>query len=208
VNIDPVVLNFRSTTEGAEKILGELEAHLAEAKARRDKILADIRTANEASIRDQRARMALPGLNKEEAATGRLIRSIEMQVSEARKRVAMVEAAAVGRAKAAAPIAEGGERLFEVSTPHNLNRVRHKAHSVESLRSRLLPGYTVEGEIFGSNDAGEGGVVAAIEPKGPSIMAGLLAAFGGELEAWLASRGIVGSIAQAPELAGDKEKLQ
>jgi hypothetical protein len=35
--------------------------------------------------------------------------------------------------------------------------------------------------------------VAAIEPKRPSIMAGLLAAFGGELEAWLAERGIVGS---------------
>jgi hypothetical protein len=32
-------------------------------------------------------------------------------------------------------------------------------------------------------------------------MAGLLGAYGKELEAWLAERGVVGSIAQAPELA-------
>jgi hypothetical protein len=119
----------------------------------------------------------------------------------------MVQAAEAGRARAAVPIAEGGERLFQVSTPHNLHYVRHKASSVEVLRARLLPGYTIHGEIFGANDAGEGGVVAAIEPKCPSIMAGLLAAFGDELITYLAKRGIVSPIAQSPELAGDKQTV-
>jgi hypothetical protein len=209
MNIDAVHLAFRSTTEGAQKILDELQAELADAKARRDKILADISKANAASVRDQRARMALPGLNKQEVETGRLIRSIEMQIVQARKRIAMAaDHAAAGRAKAAVPIAEGAERLFLVNTPHQLHQVRHKAHTIEELRARLLPGYSVQGEIFGANDDGSGGVVAAIDPKGPSIMAGLLAAFGGELETWLAERGIVGSIAQAPELAGNKESVQ
>jgi hypothetical protein len=36
----------------------------------------------------------------------------------------------------------------------------------------------------------------------------MLEAYEGEFEAWLAKRGIVGSLAQAPELAGGKEKLQ
>jgi hypothetical protein len=193
MNLDPVVLAFRSTAEGAEKILAELEAELAVVKARRDKILADIRAAQAAAEKgDRRQMVALRPLNIQDEETGRLFRSIERQVLEARKRVAMAEAAAAGaaRAKAAAAMAsEGAERLFLVT--HHLHQVRHKASSIEALRSRLLPGYTVEGEIFGANDVGEGGVVAAIDPKGPSIMAGLLAAFGGELEAWLASRGIV-----------------
>jgi hypothetical protein len=192
MDIDPVVLAHRSTTEGAEKILNELEAELTAVKARRDVILNDISAANAASVRDQQARLKLPGLNKEEVAIGRLARSIEVQIGFARKRIAMAANQAAA-ARAAAPIEEAAERLFLVNTPHHLHQVRHKASSVEALRTRLLPGYTVEGEIFGATDAGEGGVVAAIEPKGPSIMAGLLAAFGGELEAWLAQRGIVGS---------------
>jgi hypothetical protein len=192
VNMDSVHLAARSNTaENTRKVLDELEAELADVKARRDKILADISKANDASVRDQRARFQLPRLNKEEAAAGRLIRSIEHQVSEAKKRIAMSQAHAEGaRARAAVPIEEGAERLFLVNTPHHLHQVRHKAANVESLRSRLLPGYTIEGEIFGANDAGEGGVVAAIEPKGPSIMAGLLQAFGGELITFLKERGI------------------
>jgi hypothetical protein len=73
-----------------------------------------------------------------------------------------------GRVAAQTAISEGAERLFLVKTPHNLHQVRHKERTVEELRARLLPGYNVEGEIFGANDAGEGGVVAAIEPTGPS----------------------------------------
>jgi hypothetical protein len=105
----------------------------------------------------------------------------------------MAEAQAeAARAKAAVPITEGAERLFLVKTPHNLHQVRHKARTVEELRSRLLPGYTIHGEIFGADDAGAGGVVAAIEPTGPSIMAGLLLAHGSELLAFLAEHGIGG----------------
>jgi hypothetical protein len=177
------------------KVLKDREAELAGAKARRDAIHVDLRKANAAvDAGDQLARNALPGLNKQDAAAGRLILSIEGQVAEAWKRLSMAEAqVAAVRAKATVPVAEGAERLFLVNTPHHLHQVRHKACTVESLRSRLLPGYTIEGEIFGANDDGEGGVVAAIEPTGPSIMAGLLAAFGGELEAWLAERGIIGN---------------
>jgi hypothetical protein len=193
MNLDPVYLAARSgAAEDAQKVLNELEAELAAVKHRRDAILVDVSTANAASVRDQQARLKLPGLNKEEVAAGRLIRSIEMQVKEAKKRLAMAANQAAA-ARAAVPIEEGAERLFLVNTPHHLHQVRHKAPTAEALRARLLPGYTVEGEIFGANDAGEGGVVAAIDPKGPSIMAGLLAAFGGELEAWLAAHGITGS---------------
>jgi hypothetical protein len=48
----------------------------------------------------------------------------------------------------------------------------------------------VTAEIFGASAAGLGGVAAQIGADVPSIMAGLLTAFGGELEAWLAARGV------------------
>jgi hypothetical protein len=194
MNLDSVHLAARSgTAEETQGVLNELEAELAAVKHRRDAILADISKANAASVRDQRARLELPRLNKEETSAGRLILSIERQIAEARKRVDMLaNQAAAARAKAAVPIMDGPERLFLVKTPNN-GQVRHKAQSVEQLRARLLAGYSVAGEIFGANDAGAGGVVAAIAPTGPSIMAGLLAAHGKDLEAWLADRGIVGT---------------
>jgi hypothetical protein len=168
------------------------EEKLANARKNRDVIQNDIRKACAAvDAGDQRARLELNALNKSNVAAGRLVLSIEAELGEARKRLSMAEAQVdAARAKAAVPIAEGAERLFLVKTPHNLHQVRHKARTVEELRARLLPGYSVEGEIFGANDAGEGGVVAAIEPTGPSIMAGLLAAHGDELLAFLAERGI------------------
>jgi hypothetical protein len=79
--------------EDARKVLNDLEAKLADAKARRDKILLDIRKASTAAdAGDQRARFAQGGLNKEDAAAGRLILSLGMQVAEARKRVDMAQA--------------------------------------------------------------------------------------------------------------------
>jgi hypothetical protein len=51
MNLDSVHLAFRSTTEGAQKILNELEVELAEVKARRGKILADIAKANDGDRR-------------------------------------------------------------------------------------------------------------------------------------------------------------
>jgi hypothetical protein len=194
------------------KTLQDREAKLVNAKKQRDTILIDIRKASAAAdMGDQRARLAQGGLNKEDAAAGRLILSLEAQVAEARKRVAMAEAQVDAvRAHAVVPIADGAERLFLVATPHKLHHVRHKARNIEALRARLLPGYVVEGEIFGANDAGEGGVVAAIEPSGPSIMAGLLLAHGDELVAFLAERGIVGSDKQTVVVlpANNRESVQ
>jgi hypothetical protein len=147
------------------------EAKLADAKKQRDVIQSDIAKASDAAdFGDQRARLELNGLNKSHVSIGRLILSLEAEVDEGRKRLAMAQAQVDAvHAKAAVPIAEGAERLFLVNTPHHLHQVRHKACTIESLRSRLLPGYTIEGEIFGANDAGEGGVVAAIEPTGPTV---------------------------------------
>jgi hypothetical protein len=193
------------------KTLSELEVKLSDAKGRRDKILIERqKTSALVDKGDKQARLAQAGLNKEEAAAGRLILSLERELAEAKKCLAMGQAQVDAvRAHAAVPVAEGAERLFLVNTPHNLHQVRHKARTIESLRSRLLPGYTIAGEIFGANDAGEGGVVAAISPTGPSIMAGLLQAFGDELITFLAERGIVGSgkpVVVMP--SNNREKLQ
>jgi hypothetical protein len=188
------------------------EAKLVNARRHRETILIDKRAAEaRADGGDQRARFELAGLNKRDAAVGRLVLSIEAQLEEARKRVEMAEAQVEAvRAHATVPIAEGAERLFLVNTPHNLHQVRHKARTIEALRSRLLPGYAIAGEVFGANDAGEGGVVAAIEPSGPSIMAGLLAAHGDELLAFLAERGIIGSDKQTVVVlpANNRESVQ
>jgi hypothetical protein len=187
-------LAFRSTTEGNEKILNELEAKLAEVTARRGKILADISKANEAAYGDKRQLFELSkkgGLNAQEQAQGRLIRSIETQIVEAKKRVAMAASHAAGAAAAAK--SNGGEvvgdRLFLVKAPQG-GQLRHRALSIEALRAKLLPEYTIHGEIFGADDKGAGGVVAAIEPAGPSIMSGLLQAHGDELMAFLVARGV------------------
>ena len=67
---------------------------------------------------------------------------------------------------------------------------RHRAASLEALQRALLKGYTVTAEVFGASGIGIGGVAAQIGSDVPSIMAGLLAAHGKELEARLASRGV------------------
>jgi hypothetical protein len=209
MNIDAVHLAYRSTTEGAEKILRELEAELTDAKSRRDKILADISAANEASVRDQRARLALPGLNKQDAETGRLIRSIEMQVSEARKRVAMAENHAAGAAakRGEAALADASrDKLFECLCPDGVRKVRHRAASLEALQKALQPQYRVVSEIFGANDDNTGGFAASIGSNAKSnMMDGLLQAHGDTLLAWLAKHGIASPVSQSPELAKLKE---
>jgi hypothetical protein len=201
MNIDPTVLAFRSTAEGAEKVLAELEAELADAKSRRGKILADINKANEAAVRDQRARLELPRLNKEEAAVSRLIRSIEMQIGFARKRVAMADQAAAAKASKAPEQGEPG-RLIQLEIRAPDGRVLRQFHkSVDAARAALQPGYEVTGEVIGAN------IVSPIGPGARSFMKALLDAQGDELEAWLASRGIVGCVPQSPELAGKKQTV-
>jgi hypothetical protein len=188
-----VDISTRSPVDVRREAVAFHEEKLTAARKQRDVVLIDKRVAEaRADAGDKAARMDVARLGKQDLELGRLAISIERQLKEAKKWLSFAENQAA-TAKAAVPIAEGAERLFLVNTPHALHQVRHKAANVEVLRSRLLPGYTVQGEIFGANDDGTGGVVAAIEPTGPSIMTGLLAAFGDELIAFLASRGIVGS---------------
>jgi len=172
------------------KIVAAYEAKLAEEKARRDKILADIReTTARADKGDQRARFELAGLNKQDLAAGRLILSLEAQVAEARKRLAMAETQ-VATAEAKRASADAGAvphgRLFEVTTPDN-RAVRHRHASAAALQKELQPGYRVVSEVFGAGNDDKGGLV---EPIGQSTMKTLLAAHGDELIAFLKEHGI------------------
>jgi hypothetical protein len=77
------------------KVLQDLEAKLAVARARRDEVLGNIRKANAAvDAGDKLARNALPGLNKASGVASRLVLSIEREVAEGKKRLAMAEAQA------------------------------------------------------------------------------------------------------------------
>jgi hypothetical protein len=164
------------------KVLSDLEQKLGDAKARRDKILLDIRKASAAvDAGDRQARFAQGGLNKEHAAAGRLILSLEAQVAEAKKRVEMAEVqAAIVASKRA------HDRLFEVKAPDG-RVVRHRHESAGALQKVLTPGYRVVAEVFGAGIDDKGGMV---EPIGQSTMKTLLAAHGDELIAFLAERGI------------------
>jgi hypothetical protein len=175
------------------KTLQDREAKLVNAKKQRDTILIDIRKASAAvDMGDQRARLAQGGLNKEDAAAGRLILSLEAQVAEARKRLemAMNQAATVEAKRASADAgAVSHDRLFEVVCPDG-RKVRHRHESAGALQKVLLPGYRVVAEVFGAGVDDKGGM---IEPIGQSTMKTLLAAHGDELVAFLAERGIIGS---------------
>jgi hypothetical protein len=191
VNIDSVHLAARSNTaENTRKVLDELESELTAAKQRRDVILNDINRASDAAVRDQRERLKLSGLNKQDVETGRLIRSIEMQVSEARKRVAMAEAnAASTKARQAF---ERGEpvvrnKLFEIVCPDG-RKVRHRGASQEDVQRRLQSGYTIVGQVHGADADGNGGFI----PR-PGFLTAMLEAYEGELIAFLAARGVTGS---------------
>jgi hypothetical protein len=185
--IGSVDIPNRSAVDVRREAVAFHESKLAAAKKQRDTILIDKRVAEaRADKGDRPARMEVARLGKQDLELGRLVLSIERQLKEAKKWLAMAESQAAGAAaaKASGDAVVAGDKLFLVNTPHAGHQVRHRAPSIEALRARLLAGYTVAGEIFGANDAGEGGVVAAIEPTGPSIMVGLLA-HGKELEAWL-----------------------
>jgi hypothetical protein len=179
------------------RLLSAYEARLAEARARRDKILVDIRKAQAAVDKgDQRARFEQGGLNKEDAAAGRLILSLEAQIAEARKRLGMAEVQAATVASKRAIADEGAvphDRLFEVATPDG-RVVRHRHASAGALQKVLQPGYRVVAEVFGAGIDGKGGM---FEPLGQSAMKALLAAHGDELVAFLAERGIIGSAARS-----------
>jgi hypothetical protein len=156
-------------------VLKDREVKLAAAKKQRETVLNDIRKANAAvDAGDQRARMELPGLNKQDVAAGRLILSIEKEVIEAKKRLDMAEnqaATAAARRASADAVAVPRDKLFEVETPDG-RRVRHRHHSLEALRKALQPGYSVVGQVFGMNADDTGGFVSS--PGAPSMLKALL----------------------------------
>jgi hypothetical protein len=176
--------------EYARKVLSDLEVKLADAKTRRDEVLLGIRKASSAvDAGDQRARFVQGGLNKENEAAGRLIRSLDAEVAEARKRLdmAMNQAAVVASKRASVDATNvRRDKLFEVETPDG-RKVRHHHATADSLQKMLQPGYRVVAEVFGAGIDGKGGMV---DPLGQSTMKTLLAAHGDELIAFLAERGI------------------
>jgi hypothetical protein len=194
MNIDPVHLAVRCTAEGTQKILNELEAELAEAKVRRDKILVDISKAQAAAEKgDKRQLFVLGSLNKQDQAQGRLVLSIERQVAEAKKRLAMAaNQAATAEAKRASVDAAAvpRDKWFAVSAPDG-RTVRHRHSSMDALQKELQPGYRAIGQVFGHNEDGTGGFIS--QPGAPSMLKALLESDGDVLMEWLAARGIAGS---------------
>jgi superfamily II DNA or RNA helicase len=132
---------------------------------------------------------ALVPLNKQDEETGRLIRSIEHQVVEAKKRLAMVQAAEAGRARAAAAMASAPvrDKLFEIACPDG-RKVRHRGASQEDVQRRLQVGYSVVGQVHGADADGNGGFI----PR-PGFLTAVFEAYEDELMAFLVARGIVGS---------------
>ena len=187
MNIDPVSLAMRSTAEGPQKILDELEAELVAVKARRDKISADIGKAEAAAEKgDKRALFVLGSLNKEGEAQGRLVLSIERQIAEAKKRlVMMANQAAAMRAASPDDTSYARDKLFEVVCPDG-RRVRHRGASQEDVRRRLQFGYALVGQVHGADADGIGGFV----PRSGFLTA-VLEAYEGELIEWLEAHGLL-----------------
>jgi hypothetical protein len=128
-------------------------------------------------------------LNKSNVEVGRLILSIQREVSESRGQLALAQnQAAAAKAKQAELDAAGitGDRLFEVETPDG-RRVRHRYASADGLQKMLQPNYRVVAEVFAAGIDGKGGLVEAL---GHSTMRTLLSVHGDELIAFLAERGI------------------
>jgi hypothetical protein len=195
INIDPTHIAWRCGVEDPRRVVSDLEGALADAKARRGKILVDLaKVAAAIDKGDQRARFVQGALNKQEAAAGRLVLSIDKQLEWARKHVRMAQAQADAVAEKARQAAERGEtgRLvqLEISAPDG--RVLRQWHkSVDAAREALQSGYEVTGEVIGS------GVVSPIGPGARSFMKALLDLQGDVLMEWLVERGVVGSDKQA-----------
>lgn len=185
MNIDPVNLAMRSTSEGPQKILDELEAELIAVKARRDKTSADIGKAEAAAEKgDKRQLFALAGLNKQDQAEGRLVISIGRQIAEEKKRLVMAANQAVAMRASVDDASKVRDKLFEVTGPDG-RRVRHRGASQEDVRRRLQFGYALVGQVHGADADGIGGFV----PR-PGFLTAVLEAYEGELIEWLGARGL------------------
>jgi hypothetical protein len=206
MNIDPTHIAFRCGTEDPRRVVNDLEAALADAKARRDKILVDIGKANDAAFAgDKRQLFALGLLNKQEAAAGRLVLSIEKQLGEARKHVKMAQAQADAAEANARQATERGEtgRLVQLEIRAPDGRVIRQFHkSVDAARKALQFGYEVTGEVIGS------GVVSPVGPGARPFMKALLDLQGDVLMEWLVERGIVGTDKTVVVLPNNNRELQ
>jgi hypothetical protein len=178
-----------SVVDDRRETVAIYESKLAEEKARRDKILADKRAASaRADAGDRQARLEVASLDKQDAAAGRLVRSIEMQLASARKFLAMaMDQAAAVEAKRISADTLPRDKWFAVSCPDG-RAVRHRHSSMDALQKELQPGYRAIGQVFGHNEDGTGGFVST--PGAPSMMKALLEANGDDLIAFLAERGI------------------
>jgi hypothetical protein len=172
------------------EVVRKHEAKLAAAKKQRDVILIDIRKASAAADEgDQLARATLRDLTKADVAAGRLVLSLEAQVAQSRKRLAMAETQAglVAANRAAGDAAAlPRDKLFESVCPDG-RKVRHRHYSLEALQKGLLPGYRAIGQVFGADADGKGGFV----PQ-PGFLTAVLEAYESELVEWLEARGISG----------------
>ncbi len=150
-----------------EASLTASEEQLAAAVQRRDALTADLQRVSaraDAGGKDGKAaRLELAPLNKALLAAGRLVQSLQRQVAEAKKWRGMAVAQAANAARLAVVAADAGlprDRVFEVRAPDG-RVLQHLHHSHEALRTALLPGYTVAGEVFGADEQGRGGFSVA-----------------------------------------------
>jgi hypothetical protein len=191
MNIDPTHIAHRCGTEDPRVVVKDLEAALADAKARRDEILRDLGKVSIAiDGGDRRARFVQGNLNKQEIAAGRLVQSIAKQIEMAGRHVklAQAQADAVAEAKARATGNGAARRLIQLEVRAPDGRVLRQWHkSVDDARKSLQPGYEVTGEVIGS------GVVSPIGDGAQPFMKALLDLQGDVLMEWLAERGIVGA---------------
>jgi hypothetical protein len=191
LNTDPTHIAWRCGTEDPRLVVSDLEGALADAKARRDKILINLGKAAVAIDKgDQRARFVQRALNKQEDAAGRLVLSIAKQLEWARKHVRMAanQADAV-ELKRLQSDAAPKDKWFEIICPDG-RKVRHRHSSMGALQKELTPGYRALGQVFGANEDGTGGFISS--PGAPSMLKALLESDGDVLMEWLAARGVVG----------------
>lgn len=80
-------------------------------------------------------------------------------------------------------------RVFEITTP-DTRKVRHVGETAEAVQAKLLPGYTVTGEVVAYQPDMSGGYVIPIG-GGESPLAALLKMHGADMRAWLKAEGVV-----------------
>jgi hypothetical protein len=209
MGLENIDITNRGVVERRETV-AIYEAKLAAAEKQREALLLDMRKASARVDKgDRRARLEVATLGKQDAAVGRLVRSIESQLAEAKKWLGMAVNQAATAAARQASVAAGvvlRDKLFEVACPDG-RKVRHRHHSLEALRKELQPGYVAIGQVFGANEDGTGGIIS--RPGEPSMLKALLESQGDELLAFLAEHGIVGSEKTVIILpSNDREAMQ